>query len=56
MAVAGGVISYKRVAPGVRFSGKVEIVEGVTPDDSIVVSGRSEITEGTKVTVVAPGA
>jgi len=46
MAVAGGVISYKRVVPGVRFDGKVEILEGITPEDDIVVSGRSEITEG----------
>jgi membrane fusion protein (multidrug efflux system) len=56
MAVVDGAIAYKRVEPGVRFSGKVEILEGITPDDNIVVSGRSEITEGTKVTVVTPGA
>jgi membrane fusion protein (multidrug efflux system) len=56
MAVVDGVIAYKRVEPGVRFSGKVEILEGITPDDSIVFSGRSEITEGTKVTVVSPAA
>lgn len=55
MAVVDGAISYKQVEPGVRFSGKVEILEGITPNDSIVVSGRSEITEGTKVTVVTPG-
>jgi len=53
MAVAGGVISYKRVVPGVRFDGKVEILEGITPEDDIVVSGRSEITEGTRVTIVS---
>jgi membrane fusion protein (multidrug efflux system) len=53
MAVVGGVVSYKRVEPGVRFSGKVEILEGITPEDSIVVSGRSEITEGTSVTIVS---
>jgi membrane fusion protein (multidrug efflux system) len=56
MAVVDGVIAYKRVEPGMRFSGKVEILEGITPDDSIVVSGRSEITEGTKVTIVSPAA
>ena len=53
MAVVDGVISYKRVAPGVRFSGKVEILQGITPEDSIVVSGRSEITEGTSVTIIS---
>jgi membrane fusion protein (multidrug efflux system) len=53
MTVEEGIIAYKRVTPGVRFDGKVEILEGITPEDSIVVSGRSEITEGTKVTVVS---
>lgn len=53
MAVEGGVISYKRVTPGMRFDGMVEILEGLTPQDSIVVSGRSEISEGTRVTVVS---
>ena len=36
-----------------RFDGKVEILEGITPEDNIVVSGRSEITEGTSVTIVS---
>lgn len=53
MAVVDGIIAYKRVAPGVRFEGKVEILEGITPEDSIVVSGRSEIAEGTRVTIVS---
>ncbi len=53
MAVVDGVIVYKRVIPGVRFDGKVEILDGITPEDDIVVSGRSEITEGTRVTVAS---
>jgi membrane fusion protein (multidrug efflux system) len=54
MAVVNDVITYKQVTPGVRFDGRVEILDGITPEDNIVVSGRSEITEGTKVTITSP--
>jgi membrane fusion protein (multidrug efflux system) len=54
MTVVNNVITYKKVTPGVRFEGKVEILDGITPEDDIVVSGRSEITEGTKVTITSP--
>ena len=54
MSVVDGTITYKSVTPGVRFDGKVEILDGITPEDDIVVSGRSEITEGTKVTIASP--
>ena len=53
MAVVDGRIVYKNVTPGVRFDGKVEILEGIVPEDDIVVSGRSEITEGTRVTIAS---
>jgi len=52
MAVENGKIAYKRVTPGVRFDGKVEILEGITTEDNIVVYGRSEISEGTYVKMV----
>ena len=54
MSVVDDTIAYKGVTPGVRFDGKVEILDGITPEDDIVVSGRSEITEGTKVTITSP--
>lgn len=53
MTVVDGRIAYKNVIPGVRFDGKVEILEGIVPEDDIVVSGRSEITEGTRVTIAS---
>lgn len=51
MAVQDGRIVYKQVATGMRFNGSVEILHGVSPEDNIVVSGRSEITEGTPVRI-----
>mgnify|MGYP001816363317 FL=1 len=54
MTVVDDIITYKQVTPGVRFNGKVEILDGIVPEDDIVVSGRSEITEGTKVTIASP--
>jgi membrane fusion protein (multidrug efflux system) len=53
MAIMDGRIVYKRVTPGVRYNGKVEILEGISPEDDIVVSGRSEITEGTRVEIIS---
>jgi multidrug efflux pump subunit AcrA (membrane-fusion protein) len=46
-----GSVKYKRVTPGVRYDGKVEILDGISPEDDIVVSGRSEITQGTRVVI-----
>jgi membrane fusion protein (multidrug efflux system) len=54
MAVVNDTIQYKPVTPGVRFDGKVEIIDGITPDDKVVLSGRSEITEGTRVEIISP--
>lgn len=53
MAVVDGMIAYKSVTPGVRFGGKVEILDGITLEDVVVVSGRSEIAEGTRVSATA---
>jgi len=44
-------IQFKSVIPGKRFERKVEILEGVGRDDIIVVSGLSELTEGSKVSI-----
>jgi membrane fusion protein (multidrug efflux system) len=44
-------IQFKSVMPGKRFEGKVEILEGVGRDDIMVVSGLSELTEGSKVSI-----
>ncbi len=52
MAVENNRIKYKKVTPGIRFDGKVEILHGISADDYIVVYGRSEISEGTPVKVI----
>ncbi len=52
MTVEDNRVVYKKVTPGVRFDGKVEILFGITTEDEVIVYGRSEITEGTQVTVV----
>lgn len=54
MAVMDGRVKYKGITPGVRYQGKVEILDGISAEDEIVVSGRSEITEGTKVKIISP--
>jgi membrane fusion protein (multidrug efflux system) len=53
MAVENDKIVYRRVTPGVRFDGKVEVLDGVSTGDTVVIYGRSEITEGTSVKVTA---
>jgi membrane fusion protein (multidrug efflux system) len=53
MTVMDGIAQYKKVVPGIRYNGKVEILDGITSEDDIIVSGRSEITEGTKVDIVS---
>jgi ligand-binding SRPBCC domain-containing protein len=53
MSVVNDSIQYKQVTSGVRFDGKVEIIDGITPEDKVVLSGRSEITEGTRVEIIS---
>jgi membrane fusion protein (multidrug efflux system) len=52
MSVENNTIRYKPVTAGARFDGKVEILEGITPEDMVVLSGRSEISEGTRVEII----
>ncbi len=52
LMVQGGKIIIKDVRPGKRFNGKVEILDGVDKDDLLVVSGLSELIEGSQVKVV----
>jgi len=53
MAVVEGIVKYKGITPGVRYDGKVEILDGISPEDDVVMSGRSEIAEGTRVTIAS---
>lgn len=52
LGVQGEKIVIKSVRPGKRFNGKVEILDGIDRDDLVVVSGLSELTEGSRVKVV----
>jgi membrane fusion protein (multidrug efflux system) len=52
LMVQGWKIIVKGVRPGKRFNGKVEILDGVDKDDLMVVSGLSELTDGSRVKVV----
>jgi membrane fusion protein (multidrug efflux system) len=54
MVVKNGEVAFKKVTSGLRFNGKVEILDGITDQDDIVVYGRSEITEGTPVKIAPP--
>lgn len=49
--VQGEKIVIKPVRPGKRFNGKVEILDGIDGDDFVVVSGLSELTEGSRVSI-----
>lgn len=53
MAVVEGIVKYKGITPGVRYDGKVEVLDGISPEDDVVMSGRSEIAEGTRVTIAS---
>ncbi len=51
MVVEKDRVVYKKVITGIRFNGKVEIRQGLSPDDIVVVYGLSEITEGSLVRI-----
>lgn len=53
LTVEGEMITIRPVILGKRFNGKVEILDGVGEDDRIVVSGLSDLTEGSPVKVIA---
>ena len=52
LTVQGEKIVFKYLRPGKRFDRKVEILDGIDRDDFIVVSGLSELTEGSRVRMV----
>jgi membrane fusion protein (multidrug efflux system) len=49
-----GKVAQTRVKTGLRQAGRVEIVEGLKPDDRIVTAGHMRLRDGIPVTVV-PG-
>jgi len=53
--VSGGKASRRQVKRGGTFQGRVEIVEGLTAGDSVVVAGNTGLRDGARVrTVEAP--
>jgi membrane fusion protein (multidrug efflux system) len=54
--VKDGVATLTPVQIGVRLPGKVEIVEGLSPDSQFVASGIQKIVDGMKVVQAAPPA
>jgi membrane fusion protein (multidrug efflux system) len=51
--VQGGVARQKNVSTGLSDAGNVEIVQGLTGDEQIVVVGQSGLKDGNKVRVVS---
>lgn len=54
--VADGKAQKREVAIGRRRPGEVEILEGLTPDDSVVVDGTLNLRDGAPVRIQAGGA
>ena len=48
-----GKVAQTLVKTGLRQAGKVEIVEGLKPDDKVVTAGHMRLRDGVPVTVVS---
>jgi len=46
-----GVARARTVVPGVIKGDRIQIVEGLSPGDRLIVKGQTEVEEGTKVQV-----
>lgn len=53
-AVEDGVAKLRPVTLGVRLPGKAEILEGLTPEQPIVISGTQKLVDGMKVVAATP--
>jgi len=51
MAVENNRVKYKPVTPGAKFSGKVEILNGIDAQDQIVLYARGDLVEGSPVSI-----
>jgi membrane fusion protein, multidrug efflux system len=52
--VEDGVAKLRSVQMGVRMPGRVEVREGLSADDLVVVSGTQKLVDGTRVTASKP--
>jgi len=54
--VVDGKAQRVKIKTGVRRNAKVEVVEGLGPEDLVVTAGQLKIRDGVPVRVVEPGA
>ncbi len=47
--VEDGIARRKEVATGVRFEGKVEILQGIQKEERVITSGHEQLSDGMKV-------
>ncbi|TCT05168.1 efflux RND transporter periplasmic adaptor subunit [Aquabacter spiritensis] len=53
LTVTDGTVAERRVEPGLKSQGRVEILKGLSPDDSVVVRAGGFLRDGDKVNPVA---
>jgi HlyD family secretion protein len=49
---ANDIVSVRKVKTGLVSNGKVQIIQGLSPDDFVAVSGEYGLADGTKVKIV----
>jgi len=52
--VVAGKVEVATVKPGIRRSGEVEIIEGLSAGDNVITAGHLKVQPGMAVTMVAP--
>ena len=47
--VSDGTVSLRKVRTGIESDGRIEILDGLTEDDLVVVVGHTSLRDGSKV-------
>jgi RND family efflux transporter MFP subunit len=50
--VSKGIARLRKVAVGQELGGNLEVIQGVAPGDSVIVSGQNELSDGLPIIVV----
>ena len=45
-------MEQRTVKPGIQIDNKVEVVEGLAPDEKVVIRGQTLLEDGAKVRVI----
>jgi RND family efflux transporter MFP subunit len=45
-------VDRRKVTPGIQIDNKVEIVEGLRPNENVVIRGQTLLTDGSKVKII----